>query len=509
MHAGVDHQPHCAQHFAALERLQPFDRIVIEAEFVAEALGIQTPALAEGSEPAVAHEFGQVLVLDREHRLEVMPRIAFVHVERDRGAQLAFGDIVAAEIEGARTRPVGLARHVAGGEAEFLAIGFVRLDPQLGLGLAQEHFVHQRIDLFGDFVPRGLEVGLAGVGGAAAATGFRLGGVDRGIDPRNLGQSGVVDLLRGQRQRRVVLDAVGVIGLAAGIAGCGDAGARLCQIFARQVIAQLLQRGHQRAGQHFAVLLRQPRALGFVDAVGEIGNRRPIGALLDRRAGLQVELFDHQFDRHARQRDALRRAGAEARDRLVDDFRHRAVAAEIVLVILHRIIGHQRAGRGKARVEDMQPAEMVDRQREHGGQHVGRGLRQRALLRVFEHVVGDAVGFPQRGAVDCRQFGQIGLRRGAVRGIAGGRIIAHPVGIGEIAAEEGGYRIAVEHGGFAAFEQRVQRGSGCRIACFGRGFLRQRGGCGKRGAGNGDRRCDARESGGHDVEFSPGIVRRR
>ncbi len=68
----------------------------------------------------------------------------------------------------------------------------------------------------------------------------------------------------------------------------------------------------------------------------------------------------------------------------------------------------------------MQPAEMVDRQREHGGQHVGRGLRQRALLRVFEHVVGDAVGFPQRGAVDRRQFGQIGLRRRAVRGIAGG-----------------------------------------------------------------------------------------
>ena len=194
MHAGIDHQPHRAQHFAALERLEPFDRVVIEAELVTEAFGIEAPALAEGSEAAVAHEFGQVIVLDREHRLEVMPRIAFVHVEPDRSAQFTFGRVPPAEIEGARPRAVGLARRIAGGQAELLAIGFVRLDPQFGLGLAQEHPLHKRVDLFGNLVPSRLQIGLAGIGFARAAIGLGFGDVDT---PRSQGRYRVLIFVNG------------------------------------------------------------------------------------------------------------------------------------------------------------------------------------------------------------------------------------------------------------------------------------------------------------------------
>ena len=149
----------------------------------------------------------------------------------------------------------------------------------------------------------------------------------------------------------------------------------------------------------------------------------------------------------------------------------------------------------------MQPAEMVDRQREHGGQHVGRGLRQRALLRVFEHVIGNAIGLAQALAVDRRELGEVFFGRGAVGGVAGGRIVADPVGIAEIAAEEGRYRIAIEHFGLAPFEQRMQpvrrlfRGRSLRGMT--RMVLRARGGCGGKRGGHGQRRGQPGESDSH------------
>ena len=131
----------------------PVDRVVIQAEFVAEAFGIERPALAIGSEPAVPQQIGQAFVLDREHHLEVMAGIAFVHVEPDGRTQFALGRVPAAEIEGAGARAVGLARLVGRGEEELLTIGLVRLDPQLGFGLAQEQRADRGIDLPADFVP--------------------------------------------------------------------------------------------------------------------------------------------------------------------------------------------------------------------------------------------------------------------------------------------------------------------------------------------------------------------
>ena len=149
----------------------------------------------------------------------------------------------------------------------------------------------------------------------------------------------------------------------------------------------------------------------------------------------------------------------------------------------------------------MQPAEMVDRQREHGGQYVGRGLRQRALLRVFEHVIGNAIGLAQALAVDRRELGEVFFGRGAVGGVAGGRIVADPVGIAEIAAEEGRYRIAIEHFCLAPFEQRMQavrrlfRGRYLRVVP--RMVLRARGGCGGKRGGHGQRRGQPGESDSH------------
>ena len=158
-----------------------------------------------------------------------MARIAFVHVERDRSAELAFRDIVAAEIEGAGTRSVDLAGIVGGGEIEGLAILLVRLDPQRGFRLVEEQAIHQRIDLAAHFVPGRLQVRLGGVGLLLAVAGLspRLG--ERGIDACDLGKAGLVDFLRSQRQRGHFLDAEGVIGIAPRTVGRRDAGARRCR----------------------------------------------------------------------------------------------------------------------------------------------------------------------------------------------------------------------------------------------------------------------------------------
>ena len=429
-----------------------------------------------------------------------MAGIALVHVQRDRRAQLALCNIVAAEIEGAWPRSVGFASHIAGGKVELFTVGFVRFDTQFGLWNAQEQLIHQRIDPFGDVIPRGLQIRLAGIGFTRTPCGLRFRFLDRSVDARDFGETGVVDLLRGQREGRVILDAIGIVSFAAGIVGSSNACARLRQIFVGQIIPQLLERRHQRAGKYLAMLLRQPFLFGLRNAVGEICNRRPVGTFFDRRIELKIELFDHQFYRHARQSDARCGASLEARDRLIDDLRHFTVTAEIVFVVLDGVVRHERAGRGKTRVEHMHPAEMIDRQRKHGGQYLGRGHRQRPLLGVFEDIVGDAIGFAQSIAVNGRQFGQIRLRSGALFGVAGGREISQLVRIGKVPAKEGGNGIAIERFGFAALEKCMQFGSivfaGRHAGMVPRMILCE-GRHGHGGAGDGDRRCEAAEITAH------------
>ena len=266
MHAGVDDKAHRTQQFTARQRADPVERVVIKAQLVAEAFGIKTPALAISGKAVVAHEIGQFLVLVGQHRLEVMARIAFMHVERDRSAQLALRHVVAAEIEGAGTRTVDLAGIVGGGEVEGLAILFVRLDPQRGLRLVEEQAIHQRIDLAADLVPGFLQVGLGGVCHLLAVAGLGPRLCERCIDARDFGKAGLVDFLCRQRQRGHFLDAESVIGIAVRVVGRSDAGAGLRQVFIGEEIAHPLHRDKQRALHGFAVGCGHAVLLGLREA---------------------------------------------------------------------------------------------------------------------------------------------------------------------------------------------------------------------------------------------------
>nr|WP_232508378.1 hypothetical protein [Qipengyuania flava] len=456
MHAGIDHQPHRALQFSVFQRLQPVDRIVIQAEFVAQAFGIECPALAIGGKPAVTQQIGQAFVLDREHHLEVMARIAFVHVEPDRSAQFAFGRVPPAEIEGARARSVRLAGLVGRGKEELLAIGLVRFDPQLGFGLAQKQRTDLRINLAPDLVPCLLQpfLGLVDRRTAVAALGNRL--PPRLIDALDFRQAQPMHLLRGQRQRGHFRDAIGVISLAARGFGGPDGGARLRQIGVRQIGAQTPDRGIERALDRRNQRRARLSFFGFGEAVGQFTQRRVIGIAVLGRGKLRVELLDHQFDGELRQGDALLEPGIEARDYVFHHLRIGCVPGDIVRIVFGRCERHHAAGRGKPRIGSLDTLEMVERQREHGLEHFGLGLGERALLRIAEGVVGDLLARGERRAVDRRQRGDIAHRRRALDLVGRGREIAEAARIGKVAAIERRARVAVEEGSVAFGHQRAQ-----------------------------------------------------
>jgi len=104
--AGIDDQPHGAQLFV-LQRAVTVPWILVEPHLVAKRLGIKPPALDEGGGPAKTHEGRQRLVLLRQTDLEMVPRRAFVQIERDIARGQPAGQVIGVEIESARARAVG------------------------------------------------------------------------------------------------------------------------------------------------------------------------------------------------------------------------------------------------------------------------------------------------------------------------------------------------------------------------------------------------------------------
>ena len=77
MQAGVDHQPHGAQHFVIKPTVH-LVRIGEHAELRPQAFGIERPAFNIGGIAAIALERRQLVILLCEADLEMMPRRAFV-----------------------------------------------------------------------------------------------------------------------------------------------------------------------------------------------------------------------------------------------------------------------------------------------------------------------------------------------------------------------------------------------------------------------------------------------
>ncbi len=151
MQPGIDHQPHRAQ-LLVLQRTVTVPWIVEEAHLIAQRLRIERPAFDIGRVAAEAHECRKIGVFLREADLEMMPRCAFVQVERHIARRQPAGQVIGVEIECPRPRTVRRARIVRTTRFELLAILLVGLDLERGLRDQREIFADLLIDLFADIV---------------------------------------------------------------------------------------------------------------------------------------------------------------------------------------------------------------------------------------------------------------------------------------------------------------------------------------------------------------------
>ena len=78
VHAGVDDEAHRPPHFVS-ERAESRVRIIVEAEFIAQALAVKAPALGERGKPGIAPECRHVGQLHLQRNLQMMTRHGLVH----------------------------------------------------------------------------------------------------------------------------------------------------------------------------------------------------------------------------------------------------------------------------------------------------------------------------------------------------------------------------------------------------------------------------------------------
>ena len=235
-----------------------------------------------------------------------------------------------------------------------------------------------------------------------------------------------------------------------------DAGARNGQIFVAQEIAQARVGGVDLAGLGF-VGGGEPGLVGLADAFGEALHRPHEHRIHERGVDLGIELGDHDLDSQPGLYHAARHAFAELGDRAVDKGDVVIVALQIVLVIGEGLERRDALAAGKVGIECVYPEEVVERA--HLGQLADPVARtgKRTLLGIFEHVIGEAVGGRELGAVDLRQQREIELGIGACgdEGSVGERI-AERVGIAIIAAEQAAERIERQFACIGVLEQRKQ-----------------------------------------------------
>jgi hypothetical protein len=133
------------------------------------------------------------------------------------------------------------------------------------------------------------------------------------------------------------------------------------------------------------------------------------------------------------------------------------VPLQIVLKVGERLERCRAIAAGEAGVESVGAEEVVHRPDRGQRQHVRLEPAQGVPGRKIEHVVGDLVGGVELGARDRMKRGEVGLGRGALRGVIFvGNPVAEPVGVAQVAAEDGVERIALEARLVAGLEQLEQ-----------------------------------------------------
>jgi hypothetical protein len=256
---------------------------------------------------------------------------------------------------------------------------------------------------------------------------------DRGLlllDPRDLGQPDVMDLVGGQVGRGRVLDPRVVAVDAVGQRPHADLAAalrdvRVAQIAGERAVARLdliLDRG-----EHVGA---DPVLIGLGDRRGQLLERRRERAVLRLALGERLGLTDALLEQDARRDEVLGRAELHQRDDLVERRRDLAQAREIVVVVLG---GRERQERYELRELDVQSAELIDRH-----QVVLEPRVVDPLLEVAHHellVEHFLVGEP--GGVDRREPGQELLGHREVGGERLDRQIAPAIVVAAIAEDAG------------------------------------------------------------------------
>src|SRR5665213_2791972 len=128
MEACVDDQAHGPQYLVVQMPIILIG-IGVEAEFVAEALRIERPALDISGVAAEALKRGKLLILLRQADLEMMTRPALVQEQGFVTPGVARGQVVAVVVEDSGTRPVRRPLIVFAPRRSLLAIG--RVGPDL------------------------------------------------------------------------------------------------------------------------------------------------------------------------------------------------------------------------------------------------------------------------------------------------------------------------------------------------------------------------------------------
>ena len=466
------------------------------AELVGELLGIERPALDEGSVAAEAHEGRELVILLRQADLEVMPRHRFVQVQRLHAPGVAHRQVVGVVEKYAGPRSVGGALDIA---ACGIALGAVvghRADLERGLGDQRELLAHAQVHPLADrliaLAQRVCALGLEARVGAQEGEEFGqgTGETDRLLlrlhlaqDTLHFGQSQIVDIIRGQRQRRVALDRVVVHRRAARQRRGADAVARRGQILLHQEIAHLRVRRDDHVLDLRGIGGTQPCLIGLANPLRELLDRRIEDRSFDALRDQLVELADHVAHDQLGLDDLALHPFAKQRDHPVIGRRIFNVAFEVVVVVGNVLERCRPLPRREIRVEGLEAGEMVHRQIFADAHDRGREALKSTFLIGLEHVIGDLVDRTQPGPIDALERGEIPLGCRLLRcGKGIGIIVTEPVGVTHVTAEDRHQRLALEHRLVAGVEQCPELGILCALTRLGCRRLLRRCRSGENGA---------------------------
>ena len=208
MQAGIDDEPHGAQHFVVITALQLI-RVLEHAKLGAERFGIKRPAFDERRIAAKALERRQTRVFLRQADLEMMSGYAFVEIKRLDARRGARRQIIGVEIKYPRPRTIGRAALIAAAGVILFTESRHRADFELGFGQGAEQRRHRRIDALADVIIAlgqvllrfGLELGIAAdeiekLLQCPLVADLRLDGLHALCNPRHFGQADGVNLFR-------------------------------------------------------------------------------------------------------------------------------------------------------------------------------------------------------------------------------------------------------------------------------------------------------------------------